>query len=337
MAQCDSLASSPRRALVPRTRVRTTHFDTAEEFLSALSRRGPDWADAPNNWLYRGQADSRWKLLPSAFRPSAWYSDGARGPLEDPIEQAARELELLERFANIANEHGLYLPEEVHAAFRWLREHRLYGIRGHLNRAHPWLTDWPPPELERLMALAQHNDVHTRLLDWTYRPLHAAFFATQEAAEWAAGERRPRAAGPRRLAVWALHRGLVGTLPFKRGGSSVVELNPPTWGNANMIAQHGCFTLVRRLPADLYSRNGHALDEYYGVLIAEMEASLFEKRKFKVEECVLRRLTLPVAQAPKLLRLLEEEFVTSATAFPGYRGVARAVLEQRLWDLKRDH
>jgi hypothetical protein len=45
--------------------------------------------------------------------------------------------------------------------------------------------------------------------------------------------------------------------------------------------------------------------------------------------------TLPTSESPKLLRLLAIENVSAATLFPGYAGVAEALIEQRYWDMAR--
>jgi hypothetical protein len=44
--------------------------------------------------------------------------------------------------------------------------------------------------------------------------------------------------------------------------------------------------------------------------------------------------TLPIDEAPRLLRLLALEGISASTLFPGYGGVVKALQEESLWDRK---
>jgi hypothetical protein len=86
----------------------------------------------PLEYVFRGQADHDWLLVPSAGRP------GGKG---------------------IQSQTDLNKWKQV---------------------VGPVLQVKPTPELEWLV-LAQHYGVHTPLLDWTYNPLAALFFASEPA------------------------------------------------------------------------------------------------------------------------------------------------------------
>lgn len=91
-------------------------------------------------WVYRGQEDHSWGLVPKILRPPFERFRKMETPSITPKQHETRVIEAFERLARA------YLPD---------------------RELSPW----------ELLALAQHHGIATRLLDWTSNPLVALFFA----------------------------------------------------------------------------------------------------------------------------------------------------------------
>ena len=159
------------------------------------------------------------------------------------------------------------------------------------------------------------------MLDWSRRPLTAAYFAAEEAARWAKDGLPEEEKEGEELAVWALSaRALskaMATVDYGKLKDPVaIYVTAPGAGNANLYAQGGQFTLVLE-PANVDL--GAPADR------SPQTATLGKAAP-------LQRITLPIAEAPKLLRLLALENTNGASLFPAYDGVKKAMDERRYWD-----
>ncbi len=294
-------------------------FTSAEELIKALNRQDDRWAAAPKGWIFRGQGDAAWQLVPSSFRKKSSFYYGGRypfSPREIHIEQMLQEALVIHTFVVALDEQGLPIPGE--AAVRWLDD--TSSLEDVLAA---WQGEWPPESLAPLFALAQHHGIPTRLLDWTYDPLVAAYFAAVDACE---REERGES-GSGQLAVWAL-------LPWDISGGPSDDLllkvvSPPRWQNPNLRAQRGVFTLV--VDSGRPS-NGQADYPPIDDLVREHDSRERQKAAPSGMQW-MRKMQLPVSEARKLLRLLDAEWISATHLFPGLDGVARGLREKRFWDV----
>ncbi len=298
-------------------------INTAEEFVEALSPTGRIFGPTDRNDfvpptnLFRGHADARWSLLPSALRRTRDNIEAARraGNAAAPpvtLVQATVERNTLSAFFQVADRQGLALPEDS-------RE-----LRNALQKV---AMPWPPEPFWSVLALVQHHGLPTRLLDWSRSAYAAAYFAAVDATRWVVGRKQPPA-GATHLAVWAITDPYVklGVELFIRqkqpAGRAVGELKivtAPEYGNPNLHAQLGMFTLYNEPNPDPNADvDLRPLDEIV-------------RDEFQIRG-VLEKLTLPINEAPRLLTLLARHNVNGAALFPGYDGVVKFVDEMIMWE-----
>ena len=187
------------------------------DFQRALLPTEPHFARMYRTWSFRGQADARWRLVPSIWRKRSW--DLLGGP---------------ERF-DLTHDGNLITspPDAVERA-----ETRMLNVLGRVvDRVGltPHLK-----EDDRLMAFAQHIGLPTRLLDWTRSSSMAAYFAAADAARQSAPDGD--------LVVYAMS-GLY--MQHAHDMKDVEAVSVPGEANPNLIAQQGRLIKVTGARCDL--------------------------------------------------------------------------------------
>ncbi len=242
--------------------IKTVEARDQSEFLALLHPGHGLWQPTPHHWVFRGQSDAAWKLVPTLLRNQRWKQFRPRNGdgWESPSGIWIAESKALTEFVEKVNSSGLAVPEftqdtrlnleyegdlELATSSRGVRR----DVQRHLaNRL-------PPRSLWSQFALGQHYGVPTRFLDWSESPYVAAYFAVS-GARFKLNEENSR----NRLAVWALDVDTLHTIlqdaagerrrrdKGKAGiGTNVIEVvRAPYVGNPNLAAQRGLFTLDRQ-------------------------------------------------------------------------------------------
>ena len=146
------------------------------------------------------------------------------------------------------------------------------------------------------------SNLQSRVGRWGARASYvAAYFAISGIVAGLARKGR----GSDSLAVWVMN---VDVGPSVAQGLEVIQV--PSGNNANLAAQAGWFSLLRVFEGkDLV-----ALDRFF-----------IDEPPFPPTE--LKKVTLPISEAPALFNLCRLYGITGATLFPSYYGAALAALD----------
>lgn len=226
-------------------------------------------------------------------------------------ERLVREQDMIIDFAALADRAGNPLPGDSPE------------LRNEAGEP-PDPVDFPPVRYRGLFALAQHYGVPTRFVDWTWRPLVAAYFACAEAAEahkpYKARNNRPKS---ERCAIWALSRQGLARLAAD-WDPTICIVTAPAALVPNLAAQGGCFTLVHyRTAHQAHEDDPPDLDQLIqGKILPDEEPTRWAR--------ILYKFTFPASEAGRLLYLLSFLDITAASVFPGLAGVERSMFERAL-------
>lgn len=272
-------------------------IDQAAEALQYLRLSNDRWqvahaTKASHTWIFRGQGDARWGLVPGSLRTL----HEPKGPydLPSPWAALAGEFGAVTGFLRFADELGLthIKPSEFDGFYKRLKAFT-EGVTG------------DPPELSEKMldafALAQHHGIKTRMLDWTASPLAAIFFAAKDAFE--AEDDRTH------FALWA-------TPQFHSSQSRIRVFRPSLTQNVFARNQRGYLTFdnevdLHFMPNVGWPSQDSVMDEAHQPLLGRFPG--------------LRKVTVPKSEAGEILSLLFQEDYSLAHLMPTLDNVAKTM------------
>lgn len=226
------------------------------------------------NWCFRGHGDARWSLKASLSR-------------HIEVSKVCQEAWVLQE----------------------TRIRRIFERKSHL-----FLDDPPTDDELEWLALMQHHGAPTRLLDFTWSPYVAAFFALERATDNAA--------------VWAINLPLLWDIHYRKriDGISVLDAdprNPDTFAeyyapnDRAFVWQGDPF----RMPQRVVAQSGTFLvSSHLGMTVEEILATYPESRQLLIK-FILNTSKLRAEAMASLYSMN----ITQATLFPGLDGLARSM------------
>ena len=267
---------------------------TLDEFWDCVSPIGEMFNAPGSSFIYRGQSNSAWELIPKVFRKEvlAKYKTGMMSLLNDHPGQFFFEWVLLSSFIHYCDSKGLSIPNDSMEFRTYFHQNNITNLHAINNQS------WPQDSVIPLMALAQHHGIPTRLLDWSNNPYVACYFAAASAI----GEDFKN---DDNIALFAVNLNAINCI----GGLKHVRVPGST--SSNLSSQGGSFILV-----DNHGSRGELFTSD-----VSLESKLQDGRS------ILKKIMLPKALAGDLLFRCDKFGFSAASIFPGYDGAAQAVLE----------
>ena len=300
--------------------------------------------------IFRGVSDVDHELIPKALRKNkengeyeicdyinSSIFDDYRSTTFQNIEcqkdeklslklQYKREFFVLFRFLDWADKSGLKIP--VSTSVRKL-------LHSHINHFPGY---WPKSEFYEVISLAQHYELPTCALDWSYDYKVALYFAVKNVLKEKDKDEKSN------CVLWAFNY-----KNFEKYSTFVVEeglksqnksqlrfYRPKYYNNPNLKAQKGLFTFLINKPETF---NEHSLESLDNMVLHMVQESGFKNINSEIEVrlCGIKNFTLkdnekifykfiiPGEYKSKILKKLYLDGYSEEYLFPGYKGVADAM------------
>jgi FRG domain len=286
------------------------HFRTAQGIIRALRRTEPPWDKRlirADQWGFRGQANSNWELIPSALRKGTrlGFDSNQHTHVSEGRGGCRRQLNgefiAVQQFLEAADRVGLTVPGDC-PVFRVHKGKCDYPVGAVIAQ-----RAWPSTDMLELLAMAQHHGVPTRLLDFTFNPLVALYWAATFAL---ANHDSLVANGAHSFAVWGIDLDFLDLDTYR---FAVVQV--PKGKNSFLHAQQAFFILDKLVNGDRETEESLSLNRQLDEL-SKREAARADRFDVRVI-----KYTVPLDSAQETLRLLALENIDKPHLMPTFDNV----------------
>lgn len=297
-------------------------FDDAEEFIQAISYGGNLFNTFNSKCIYRGLSSDKYKLIPSALRVEVKEElcklANQRNLTNDwEIAQIHIEFELLKSFYKCCDYNCLFIPNSVRLRESLVNSYKSFeSLLSH--------EKWLPSDLLELAALAQHYGIPTRLLDWSYDFFVSLYFAVNGVAI----SNNPS----NYFVIWIMNLNSVEYLISS--GMPLRIINPPYFGNPNLGAQKGVFTMWE-IDKPMNSSNPKIVDVEKKITKDALDYSIqtyVNSNNPKLNTPLMHKILVSTKNIYKIHQFLEKMNYNASRIFPGYYGVVRSIFENSKWE-----
>ncbi len=285
--------------------IKVVELDTARELFEQLSPVNALKEDKQSA-LYRGHACQSYKLQSTACR--------AYQRLKPNCSQTKFEISILRQLYEVSAAAGVAIPDYL----------ELKGVLGLNPENRGW--PWPDENVYHVLAFAQHHGIPTQLLDWSYKPYVALYFAASGALSLLFNTLTTGGKSAvedklvtGKLAIWELRYGSGLDSAHIGRQSALVIVRSHAANSINIAPQGGVFTLMPD-----YSRKQARPD---------LIAALAETDK----EAKLIKWILPYSEALSCLELCRLVGVDAATLFPSVEGMAKQTNQRIEVEVLKQH
>ncbi|PJZ59591.1 FRG domain-containing protein [Leptospira adleri] len=155
------------------------YFSPVSDWLKKFGYGLEHYIQGHNGWIYRGQRDNTWGLIPKAFRDGElnkfirWYQEkDSLFPQHAQANRLVAEFGAMKNYLEICDRNGL----EVNLTYELRKEFNKFidEINDAIKNKKEFIF---PIHFAEVFTLAQHHGVPTRFLDWTFDPLNALFLS----------------------------------------------------------------------------------------------------------------------------------------------------------------